>query len=418
MALSKTHQDYWTTRLKKRHYKMPSGEQRQVEEWQVYIQHRGRREWFKLGSNNKIAASKQAAKIYQSLIVRGWDATLEDFKPDYLVKISAPTLGVFFAAVKEVTTVTPQTFEKYCRWLRTIVAQLKGMDNDPSKYDAHKGGREQWLTTIDKTPLSFLTPEKILRWRTAFIAKADKDDNKAIKQAQRSANSAIRNARSLFSAKILKQLGGITLPTPLPFDDVDLIKGKNPRHESTVDVAALAKMAEDELSESEPEAYKIFLLALFAGLRRNEIDKLQWKSIDWKNKNIAIRPHSHFSPKTDSSSDTVSVDAKILKRLKSLKKTTVGEYVVYSKTKPRINTSYPHYRAEKTFKRLNRWLRSKGITANSPVHTLRKEFGRLITEKYGIYAASRALRHSSIQITVDYYADDTRRKTVTLSDLS
>jgi hypothetical protein len=44
-----------------------------------------------------------------------------------------------------------------------------------------------------------------------------------------------------------------------------------------------------------------------------------------------------------------------------------------------------------------------------PLHTMRKEFGSIVTEKMGIYAASRALRHSDIQVTALHYVDKKQR---------
>jgi hypothetical protein len=41
-------------------------------------------------------------------------------------------------------------------------------------------------------------------------------------------------------------------------------------------VAELIEAAEDELAGPEPEQFKIFVLAVMAGLRRNEIDKAEW----------------------------------------------------------------------------------------------------------------------------------------------
>ncbi len=45
------------------------------------------------------------------------------------------------------------------------------------------------------------------------------------------------------------------------------------------------------------------------------------------------------------------------------------------------------------------------MTGARPVHTLRKEFGSQVCNKYGIYAASRALRHADISITGQHYLD-------------
>lgn len=51
------------------------------------------------------------------------------------------------------------------------------------------------------------------------------------------------------------------------------------------------------------------------------------------------------------------------------------------------------------------WLRGKGITARTALHSLRKEFGSQICAQAGIYAASVALRHSNITITREHYVD-------------
>jgi integrase len=54
---------------------------------------------------------------------------------------------------------------------------------------------------------------------------------------------------------------------------------------------------------------------------------------------------------------------------------------------------------------LCKWLRKKGITDGKPIHALRKEYGGRINQKYGIFVASRALRHASVSITDQYYLD-------------
>ncbi len=53
----------------------------------------------------------------------------------------------------------------------------------------------------------------------------------------------------------------------------------------------------------------------------------------------------------------------------------------------------------------------------NPLHTLRKEFGSLINSKFGIFAASSALRHSNITITREYYVDRKERIALNLSEL-
>jgi hypothetical protein len=48
---------------------------------------------------------------------------------------------------------------------------------------------------------------------------------------------------------------------------------------------------------------------------------------------------------------------------------------------------------------------------------LRKEFGSLVNQKFGLFAASAALRHSSIAVTREHYVDRKERIALNLTDL-
>jgi len=63
------------------------------------------------------------------------------------------------------------------------------------------------------------------------------------------------------------------------------------------------------------------------------------------------------------------------------------------------------------FDRLVAWLRKHGLNGNKPLHTLRKEYGSLLTKRHGIHAASRALRHADLRTTSEHYSDSTARAT-------
>jgi len=91
--------------------------------------------------------------------------------------------------------------------------------------------------------------------------------------------------------------------------------------------------------------------------------------------------------------------------------------VIESPIRPRLSATYRHYRCNKVFESLFSWLRSKGIRSANPLHTLRKEFGSRINDTYGIYAASRALRHADIAITSQHYLDKKSRTAVGLGHL-
>ena len=59
----------------------------------------------------------------------------------------------------------------------------------------------------------------------------------------------------------------------------------------------------------------------------------------------------------------------------------------------------------------------QGVNSNKPIHELRKEFGSLVNLKHGIYAASRALRHSDITTSARHYIAKKERVTVGLGHL-
>jgi integrase len=176
----------------------------------------------------------------------------------------------------------------------------------------------------------------------------------------------------------------------------------------------LVQAAKAELAEHQPEQYKAFLLALFGGLRRNEIDKLMWQSLDLEKGVIRVELNPYFTPKAASSLGEVFLEPEVAKVLKVLKKKAKGEFVIESDSEPKPEAKYDHYRAASVLNGLIDWLREHGVNTDNPLHTLRKEFGRLMTEGHGIYAASKMLRHSSILVTASYYAADQRRLTVGL----
>src|SRR5262249_52359245 len=69
----------------------------------------------------------------------------------------------------------------------------------------------------------------------------------------------------------------------------------------------------------------------------------------------------------------------------------------------RVTLNGQYYRCQPTFERLYAWLRGKGVDDKKPLHVLRKEFGSVINQKHGLYAASAALRHRNISTTAGHY---------------
>jgi integrase len=107
------------------------------------------------------------------------------------------------------------------------------------------------------------------------------------------------------------------------------------RYRSTFDVLKLIRAAKVELSQEKPEMFKIFLLAVMAGLRRDEIDSLQWPSFLWARKVIRIERTEHFCPKSEKSLGDIDVDAEIIEIFKDYHAKAKGPFVVSSRNPPR-----------------------------------------------------------------------------------
>ena len=214
-----------------------------------------------------------------------------------------------------------------------------------------------------------------------------------------------------------KQLGTAPLPDPLPFDGVSLFKSGSMKYSSKINAGALIAAAKEELKPNEPEVYKVFLLGLFAGMRRAEIDLSEWKMVDWDKCVIRLHETEWLNLKTQDSAGEITIDAEVISELRELMPASKSQFIVASDRPPRNDSPRPYYRCEPVLDRLNRWLRSKGVTANKPLHELRKEIGALVATEHGIYAASRFLRHSDITTTARHYADHKARISVGLGKL-
>jgi len=382
------------------------GQVRKVGQWAVKIQHLGRRETFSLVKANKTSAAARAKEIYLSLKAAGWDATIARFKPKAAPK-AVSTVGDFLEEVKAKAGGRPKTIESYCRALRTIVADMFDIDGGKEKYDYRSGGRKEWLKKVHDIRLADISPDEGQKWKLRFLRRAGSDPIKQ-RAAIVSANSLMRQAKSLFSPKILKFVR-LTLPGVLPFSGVGFEKRPSMRYRSTFDIEELIDAAQKQLPT---EQLKIFLLATMAGLRRDEIDKLEYRAFRWDDRLIRIEATRYFHPKSEDSIGDVEVDSELLRIFRGFHARASSEFVIESDVAPRPEATYSHYRCQKHFEALTNWLRDKCVPGNKPLHTLRKEFGSQICKKYGIFLASQALRHADIAITSQHYLDKKRRVTV------
>jgi integrase len=417
-SLPRSHSEYWKARLFRPTYTR-DGQVCEVNDLAVRIQHGGRRETFTLATTNKDAAAIKARDIWTTVKGAGWDAAIAKFKPD---QDTAPkvdvTVGDLLEAVKRAADLRPRTFQNYANCIRTIVADAFGIRpaKGTSKFDYRAGGHQEWVLKIDAIKLARLTAERITEWQRERVANAGKSEI-AKASARRTCNSYVRCARSLFSPRIVRNLKQLTLPEPHPFAGVELLETGSMKYVSRIHPATLVAAAKSELKKKDPEAYKAFLLALFAGMRKAEIDLAEWSMVDFGKEVIRLQETEWLHLKTRDSAADITVEEQFFDELRGFMRKGEGPFVLKSNRPPRNDSVRTYYRCEETFDRLNAWLRSKGIKSNKPLHELRKEVGAIVATTLGIYAASRYLRHSDITTTARHYADHKERITTGLGKL-
>ena len=415
-TFGKTDIRYWNERI----FRRTRGGDEDLH-WTAQIQHLGRREQFPLGTPNKAAAAAKARDIYVGLQGGGWEKTLALYKPKpEESKPEKSSVGDLIREVAASTNYRATTISVYCGALRRIAAAVAKIKSDKSRFAPKGAGNTAWRELVDATPLDLLTADAIQKWKLDYL-KEHKNSPAREHRAINTVNAHIRNARSLFTPKALAFAAKrLALPDPMPFRGVKLeTRRATTRYSSRIDPAALLLAAKTELGEvpARRERFKIFCLALLCGLRKREIDTLLWRSVDIEKGVIRIERTEYFQPKSEDSAAEIDVAPEFCEILRGFSKEAKGEFVIESENPPRYQTSRTNYRAEHDFKALYAWLAGKGLSARKKLHELRKECGAVIANSMGIFAASRALRHSDIRITSQYYADKKVRITTGLDSI-
>src|SRR5271157_5436981 len=102
-----------------------------------------------------------------------------------------------------------------------IVAKSLNFSNGgKQKYDYRAGGRGQWVERVEQVDLAAVTPDRVQRWKVAFLKRAGTDPVK-MRTARTSVNSLLRKAKSLFSTKRLRFVGALGLAFSSPFEGVE-----------------------------------------------------------------------------------------------------------------------------------------------------------------------------------------------------
>ncbi len=378
----------------------------------MQLQFKGKRLSFGLGTGNQEAAAAKAASIYNELLTIGVEATLAKHRPTKGEDVSS--LGAWIEAARKVFDKSPTTFDAYARAARHIAADILRVERTKKRF-GRKGGtfRQQ----ADMAPVSLFTARAVQEWKIRYVKDRGGSNPARQRAARISCNSCLRAARSLFQEDIAKHLPPIELEER-PFAKVDFYPRESMKYHSKIDPSILLGKARADLGGANPEAFKILLLALGAGLRRGEIDRLLWRQIDLDGGEIHIEVTEAGGLKSADSTAKVAIDGILCGLLRGFKAKAGSQYVIEGGAGEGGARAWgQRYRCQEAFDSLLAWLRKNGVEDKRALHTLRKEAGAIIATKSGIYAASRFLRHSDIKTTAQHYADNKERVAIDLGAL-
>ena len=409
---------YWRAKVQK--LKKGSWEAR---DYSIRIAFKGRRALFPLGTPNREKAASNAQAIYFSLQTNGWEESLRRFKPEPEKSQRVATIGDYIEAASSIAHIEPRTLKEYTKSFRRLVAEIFRV-NRKGRFNWKGGKYDEWRKRVDRIQLDQITHVRVERWKKTFMEKAGEDPNKR-RAAKTTANTILRNAKGLFGKKVLPVVASeLTLPVIHPLADVQLFPRQSMRYLSRIDAEFVLQKAvqelaaphreneSPELASSRQQQFKILLLAIMVGLRKNEIDKLLWEQIDLQRGIIRIEATAYFRPKTEEAAAAIHIDDEIRTILQGYRAKAKGKFVIEATKPAKPTAGYCDYRASIHHKRLIAWLRSLEFDGEKPlekvqkpIHELRKEAGSLVNSRHGIHAASLFLRHSSIKLTSEHYVD-------------
>ena len=225
-------------------------------------------------------------------------------------------------------------------------------------------------------------------------------------------NATLRKVKSIFSEGALQHYRKVGIYTINPFQRDQPVPEESPPFQgySMDKIGSLYTDARAELKGSDDDAFILFQLGLFAGLRQQEALWARWE--DLRDTGMYVRSDSVHRTKSKKGR-FVYLPPEIVEEIRNLRNSLHPLMVPPRKLDARRGEGERRGRA--VAKRLAQWLLGQGvIDAHKPIHELRKIYGSLIATEHGLYAAKELLGHSTIAVTEKTYAAFLKRASVNL----
>ncbi|MDR2030231.1 MAG: tyrosine-type recombinase/integrase [Puniceicoccales bacterium] len=385
------------------------------QDYHIRLQFNGKQRWFNTQTADLERAASVAMRFYEHLLVLGnWESARQKIFPKSSPSKGELTVGSYVEEVLRKSAKNERTLQIYASKLRTLVSALFNIPHSPRTQTTCRKSHSQWLEAVNRVKLSAITAEGIQVWkknRIQLFGTTPLNEQKV----RRTIHTILQNVKALF-APGLRRLVADEFP-PNFFADNLLQEGIR----ITPYVSKIHNLGEfkDRVLEGlwaseapvEREAGKAILLALFLGMRRGEMDTLNWKQIDFSTRQVAVCTTEFMRVKTHGSERTLVMPSWLCEFLQADRECHPRDtFVIHNSILPNpgLKTSQ-HYRCFRIFCHACKWLRDNGIDDPNPLHALRKEYGSEMNRCYGIYAAQRSLGHANIQMTCSTYVAQKQR---------
>jgi len=393
-----------------------------ADKYTLRVKQDGETSYFTLGTDKRGAGTK-ADEIMAFLAIEGntIKEALIKFSEKHknkairLTKAPLPvtqelTVGLMIGRYLEVTSqLSPMTRRNNSQALRHIAAGILGLPK--LGVNQTKKDREEWLAKVDPFPLAEFTSQNVEEFRQREL-KETAGDHLKNGSARTTLNSYLRCAKGVFAKKLLPLYSSINLPNPLPFAGIAPLSEPSHRYKSKIDVTALVTDAKATLYETDKDAWIAFLLSIGAGLRREELDKLMLEQIDLEGRKIQIYTTEFFRPKAKNSEDHIDLSDSIVTYLREyMERITDRRFLLPGRE------VMGKIRSHKTLRSLMKWLRDRGVSDRTPIHTLRKEAGSMVFQKGGSVDLAASFLRNDPRVAREHYIGKKERLELELPGL-
>jgi len=256
--------------------------------------------------------------------------------------------------------------------------------------------------TVEDLSTTELTKQFVKTWQAKRLETASQEhaeDLAALEAAKRSMNSMLTHVQSIFSAQAIDDYGTLHLPPNVAeFAKAGPVAARKQGKPVQLKDEVVQQLLADAvaLQGEDPGAWAMFQLMTWGGLRNRECAHAEkaWLDQEPLGYRLTMKPTKTFLPKGNERS--VILPAAIAEAL--LAQVPAGDdHLVPATSKSD--------RIQECERRLNAWLKARGVTgdAGKIAYRLRKFFLNKIKEQQGLMMAQAAAGHSSSRTTQDHY---------------